>query len=241
MKTLTENRIYMEQRFNELSNSMSKIVTRVEKIETEHKNVCKTLEYYGGEIDDIKAQLAKIHDDKNMEQQERQKQEEQIRKQMTHIQHDKNRKTLIITGIPVTSNENLKYLSTKLADAMKVDLKETEIDTVYRSKKVAEGQHPNIVLKFNATSQRDLFYEGRKTISKNTITTTDLGLKEKNKIYINEWLNPQEQHLFYLARRKKSELGYQFAWTYNCQIFMRKSKATELIKVIDKKSLESLV
>ena len=102
-------------------------------------------------------------------------------------------------------------------------MKEADIDTVYRSKKIEYVHPPNIIIKFQTLSQRDIFYVARKMLSKKNITTQNLGLG----IYVNEWLYPSEQHLFYLARKKKNGNGYQFVWTFHCQVFMRKDRSAQ--------------
>ena len=241
MDKLSDNRTFMEEKFNQLNHTISQAIGRIEKIEREQMEMGRSLNYYGEEIEGIKQQLAEIRAEKHAEQEQRVKSEEQMRQQMTRLQHDKNRKTLIVSGIPITHNEDLKYLTVKLANTMEVeDMKEADKDTVYRSKKVADGHPPNIIIKFQTLSQRDKFYVARKVLSKKNITTQNLGLRDGAKIYVNEWLNPAEQHLFYLARKKKIELGYQFVWTYHCQIFMRKDRTAQLVKISDKENLESL-
>jgi hypothetical protein len=119
-------------------------------------------------------------------------------------------------------------------------MKEADIDTVYRSKKIDDVHPPNIIIKFQTLSQRDIFCVARKMLSEKNITTQNLGLGKEAKIYVNEWLYPSEQHLFYLARKKKNEIGYQFVWTFHCQVFMRMDRSSQLVKISDKESLDSL-
>ena len=235
---LGENRIFMEEKFNQLNHTISQAIGRIKNIEREQMEMGKSLNYYGEEIESIKQQLAEIRVEKHAEQEQRVKSEEQMRQQMTRLQQDKDRKTLIVSGIPVTHNEDLRYLTVKLAKTMEVEgMKEADIHTVYRSKKIDDAHPPNIIIKFQTLSQRDIFYVARKMLSKKNITTQNLGLGKEAKIYVNEWLNPSEQHLFYLARKKKAEIGYQFVWTYHFQIFMRQERLSWSISVMKKVSV----
>lgn len=53
-----------------------------------------------------------------------------------------------------------------------------------------------------------------------------------NPIYINEKLTPQSKQLLWLARSTKS-IGYQYAWTKNGNVLLRKNKDSPIIYVKD--------
>ena len=67
-----------------------------------------------------------------------------------------------------------------------------------------------------------------------------LGLSGDNKIYINESLTKAANTLFFKARQCKIELNYQYVWTHYDQIFMRKIKEFDMVKVTDDTIFQSL-
>lgn len=114
----------------------------------------KALDFYREEIGEMKKQIAKIMTEEKEERRERDDQEKLLRKHVGMLQQDKNIKILIISGVPVTDNENLKYLITKLADEIELaEFKEIDIDVIYKTKKVAEKKHPTIVIRFHTLTK----------------------------------------------------------------------------------------
>ena len=90
------------------------------------------------------------------------------------------------------------------------------------------------MIKFNNSSARKNLYNARKNFNKKAVTTSTLGFRRgsgKN-IYINDVLSNTQQKLFFLARKKKVELKWQYVWTFRGQGFMRQTKETDAIKKI---------
>ena len=67
------------------------------------------------------------------------------------------------------------------------------------------------------------------------MSTLNLGYSDDNNIYISESLTESYQELFKLCLKAKKDLRFDFIWTRNGRIFMRKDKETSavLIKSID--------
>ena len=237
---IEENRNYMRKEFDKLHldiNSLTKRIAAVEKKQSEYED---TLTYQGDEILKLKQQLETLA--------QTQKQEDNsLKKQMTALQEAKNLKTLRISGIPKTANENLPDLVAELAKQMNCIMQKADIDSVYRVKP-KDNQQTNmpIILRFTSMETRDSFYDGRKKLAQNSITSSSLiptprhGDAVSSKIFINEYLNRPTQQLFYEARKRRSELSYRYIWTFHNQIYMRKTASDDAIKVSSKDDLTDL-
>lgn len=235
MDSIETNKTYMEKEFRALNHKISKVLDRVEAVEIKQSEYEKTINFLGDEVNDLKHKFSKLEKSKTAE-------DTIIRKDLDKLQADSNLTTLTINGIPSTPKENLNLLVLKLAKtAGLADLTENDVEKVYRSKKTNNSDTPaTIVLKFKNMATRDSFYNARKKMAKDNITTKDLGLEDNRKIFINEYLSRTTQRIFYLARMKRKELHYQFVWTYHCQIFMRKDKTTDMIKITEVTDLDVL-
>ena len=89
------------------------------------------------------------------------------------------------------------------------------------------------MIKFKNSSARKNLYNARKNFNKKAVTTSTLGFRGSGKnIYINEVLSKTQQKLFFLARKKKDELKWQYVWTFRGQGFMRQTKETDAMKKI---------
>ena len=88
------------------------------------------------------------------------------------IRDAKNLKTLCISGIPKTDNENLPYLITELGKRMECTIQRSDIDAVNRAKRKTEPDKITpIIIKFTNTQTRDSYHDARKNLGKNSVTT----------------------------------------------------------------------
>lgn len=237
MDALNSNQEYMEKQFSKLDQKLNNVLIRVEKLEQKQGEYEKSLNFYGEQITDLQKQLKAIREVGAVKENE----EGEMRKTVSRLQQDKNLRILRISGIPTSTHENLSYMMTKIADIMKINdfNSSSDIENIYRVKpKDSNNKSPVIIVKFNSLLTRDQFYEGRKILSQ--VTTIELGFSVAQKIYVNEYLSPETQKLFYLARQKRSELGYRYVWTYHNVIYMRKVKEEPMLKVTSEETLNQL-
>lgn len=200
----------------------------------------KSLDLYGKEIEAIKKSIT----DLKTTQSESWRSSDSFTKLSSSVksmEQDKSNKTLILKGIPHTNKENLCKIVETLAQKLEVHCKSSDIDGVFRLKSSNDSSKaPPIIVKLNSMSTRDKFYDGRKMMARNSISTRTLGFETDDKIYINEQLSKSTQDLFYKARCKKRDLGYKYAWTFHGNIFMRKSKESDSLKNVSDGDLVDL-
>ena len=244
MEQISDNRKYMEDQFKLLNETLSSLSARITTLEGKQTDIEKSLTFHGDEISDLQQKVQDIDMLKQQIDALKQAQQNQastMQRTADQLQADKNLKTLRIAGITKTHNEDLPYIVTKLATVMScTNINKHDIESVFRPKDKDRSPTDLIIVRFATMSKRDEFYNGRKCLAKNNLTTKDLGLSTSNKIFINESLSRATQSLFYHARKRKTELNYKFIWTYHAQIFMRKSNDVDMVKITNQESLDQL-
>ena len=246
MEQLTENRKYMESQFTNLNKSINHLISRMDSIEHNHADLEKAVTFCGEEIDDIKKQIKDIQLIKSEIEEIKRAQKAEVnemQRNVEQLQSEKNLKTLRITGIPKTHNEDLGQVAVKLCESMScTEITKNDIESIFRLKNKDSTASNTIVLRFSSMTKRDRFYNGRKVMAKKQVTTKTLGVttRSESKIYINETLSRSTQTLFYNARKRKAELGYQYIWTYHAAVYMRKSSEDDMVKISNQSSLDNL-
>ncbi len=88
---------------------------------------------------------------------------------------------------------------------------------------------------------RDLYTPNKRVAKK--VTAEDLSLEGQSnlRVFINESLTRRNRHLFKLARDKKNEMGWNFAWTRNCTIFVKKDKDSESVVIRNELDIASKI
>ena len=236
LSQIEDNKKFMQEEFTKLHREIRQLSNRISAVETKQGEYEETLTFHGNEILDIKNRLAELTKANKQE-------ETSLRKQMTALQDAKNLKTLRITGIPKTENENLPYLITELGKNMECTIQRSDIDAVYRAKpKNEHDKDAPIIIKFTNMQTRDSYYDARKALGKNSVTTKSLipSHSSDTKIFINEYLNRPTQNLFFEARKRRAELNYRYIWTFHNQIYVRKTKSDDAIKICNSDDLSSL-
>lgn len=245
-KQLSEDRKWMEGKFQAIegqfkaiSNQINAINGRITSLESEQKEQGKALIFYGEEIEALKREILNIQTVGN----EATISGSRISKSVGKMEQERNLKTLLINGVPPTNKENLFMVIEKLAKELEVSCSAVDIDSIFRIKpKHDSSKAPAIIVKFNNMGARDALYDGRKQMVKKTITTKSIGIGGENgsPIYINEQLSKDEMELFYKARQKKKELSYKYCWTFHGNVYMRRERTSDPIRITNCASLIDL-
>ena len=113
--------------------------------------------------------------------------------------NEKNKKALIIANIPESRHEHLSKITSVLASKLDVDIKEHDIESVFRIRSEKSPNPAHIMLKFHLATVREKMYSARKLFKKNLLPLKSLGYIHETSIYITEVLSKSQQALFYKA------------------------------------------
>ncbi|KAG8325171.1 hypothetical protein J6590_074687 [Homalodisca vitripennis] len=83
--------------------------------------------------------------------------------------------------------------------------------------------------------------DGRdKRKAKKHLRAADLGYASESSIYVNESLTSPNRKLLQKTREAARKKGYQYVWTLNCSIYVRKATNDKAVKILTEASLDGL-
>lgn len=135
-----------------------------------------------------------------------------------------------------TDKEDTTDIILKICKAMDIDIASVDIENSHRlpvatndrPRQMSKSTPPPIIARFYSRNLKNEILQQKKAFP--NLNTNDVGLQDGNKIYINENLTKRNKTLFWMARNTK-KLGYQYVWTKNGKIFIRRDNAAPIIKV----------
>ena len=139
------------------------------------------------------------------------------------------RDCLEFRGIPVSVKEDTSDLICKVASLVGVEITAADISTSHRIKPKTDLSKfpPPIIAKFVSRDTRDEVYRARgKLRDFSTKDLNNLGRLAVNPMFISESLTEMNEKLFKSALSCKKDLKYQFIWTHNGNIFLRKNTSS---------------
>lgn len=146
------------------------------------------------------------------------------------------RDNLEFHGIPEKINENTNHIIKSMVKNLNIDLKDSDISTTHRLKAVG-NKTPGIIVRFtNRDIRNQIFHKKR-----NLVGVRNFGIDGMTNLFINENLTPRKRKLFSMGYKKKSSLKYQFIWTKNGNIFVRKNISSESIKISSEADIDNLI
>ena len=122
-----------------------------------------------------------------------------------------------------------------MAKKINVQIKDSDISTSHRLP-ASKNKHPPIIVRFtNRDIKNKIYYKRR-----NLIGVNDFGITGMTKLFINENLTPKRKKLFSLAYKKRIELNYQYIWSNNGEIYLRKNSTSDRIKISSLEDIHNL-
>lgn len=176
-----------------------------------------------------------------------------LEQQINECEQYSHRNNLIVYGVPQDSKENILHVIMRLAKAIRFEgwsdklvdaahrmgqREKEKDDKVKEDKEDKEDYVKPIIIKFVSRLDRDIFLQKRKV--KRNLLASDLGFASENIVYVNESLTPANRKLLLKTREVAKKKGYEYIWTFNCSIFVRKSTGAPAKKILREGDLETL-
>ena len=112
------------------------------------------------------------------------------------------------------------------------------IPTCTSQKYQVKRSAPAIIVKFTRRDTKEMFYHGRKELR--GLTTKDFGFSDENNIFINESLTEANKELFKATLKVKKDYRYDYIWTTNGKIYLRKDRDSSAILIKNEGELDKL-
>ena len=152
------------------------------------------------------------------------------------------RENLEIHGIPINKEESTNQIVKHVAALLKVDLTNDQISTSHRL--IPNHSNSNmdrskvkknlpIIVRFANRDKRNEFYSKRHLLKSDSKLNT-------SRIDIRENLTSFRKSLYKEAKKVKNQLNYNFLWTSQGQIFLRKSPTSRVIRISSLSALDNL-
>lgn len=171
---------------------------------------------------------------------------------VTHIEKDYERvvrlNELKLSGIPVTENENLLEIFTKIAEITGYDTSNTSnipsmSRQIVKNKATNELNHSTtIILKFIAVHLKDTFYSlYLRLLPRKKLSAKDLGFTSENRIFVGENLSQHNFQIFLAANALKHDKKLSNVFTTNGIVNVRIQKAGAIHEIRHKHQLDTLL
>ncbi|CAK1585738.1 unnamed protein product [Parnassius mnemosyne] len=184
-----------------------------EKMDTFDKRI-QAIENANQELSSLKLQLRKLEDDVN-------EKDQWLRSNNVEIK-----------GVPFKPGENLFDIIDKLGNKITYPVPKNAVNYVTRVQTRDTGSSntkPIIVSFTNKYMKEDFIAASRH--SKLNISAEDIGLKGKNRIYINDHLSYAKKMLLNKTKTLTKEKNYQYVWVKHGKIFVRKTDTSYVFNI----------
>lgn len=231
----------LASRFTVLQNSVS-------NIEKQNTDISKSIEFLSEKYDVAMTKIKTLEDEKKEDRKKIAYLEEK-----TEFLERKFRATGIeIRNVPIITQpdkkfetkEDLSNLLQEMGTSINVDIQHNDIKDIYRIKTGKE--HKPIVAEFCSVIKKENVLAGIKNFNKGKISqqkfnTTHLNIMDQKKpVYVSELLTQKTQRLFFLSRDFAKANGFTYCWTSRGIVYLRKTEATQQIRINDEMDLANL-
>ncbi|XP_031339593.1 uncharacterized protein LOC116168079 [Photinus pyralis] len=168
-----------------------------------------------------------------------------LERKMDDLEQYSHRNNLLLYGIPEDPNENVLGVIRRVAQ----NLNFTEFSTnlLVAAHRLGVKQNPvtsqtqtkrPIIIKFVRRFDKEEFLRLRKV--KRNLRSSDLGFADEGMVYINESLTSETRKLLGKTRELAKSKQFQFVWTVDGKIFVRKAAGRPSMRIGSVADLEKL-
>ena len=230
--------------------------SEIGKINERHDHILDSVTYLASEYDDFLNEIKRINKQNSQLMQKMKNLEQIVTKfdnQQTNtekqLEEYGRRENLEIHGIPLADNEDTGKIVQNVAKTLKVQLSKSDISTSHRlfnfnlneqhqklfnhhdqqPSAVRRNQPPPIIVRFCDRDKRNEMFSKQLKLKS---VSNEINPKPNAEILaIRENLTKFRKFLFSEANKVKHALCYQFLWTQQGQILLRKNSTSRIIKI----------
>ena len=225
-KMMALNREYQDRQFETLYSAMT-------DIKQQNSEISKSLDFVSAKYEEMKTRLV-------TSEEENKKNIERIRlleTRITNFERNSRNASIEIRNLPQTGPESKEDLFTvvkSISKAVQCDLEKEDIKDLFRYASKSSPSMP-IIVEFTSVIKKEAILQAMKEFrraKKTNINTGNIGLTGPTQtLYISESLPAITKRLYARARQFALEYKYQYCWTRNGQIFLRKESGLQVIKI----------
>jgi len=145
---------------------------------------------------------------------------------------------IIIDGVPENKTENCTYLVQQICKKLNTNINVSMINDCHRIGFYHNARPRRIIVNFINHQDKINILKARQIIRK--FSTKYINIQPDMPIYIRENLTTKGNKLFKEARDLKKLLNFQFVWTKNGLVFLRKNESEKIIRVDNEEVIQNL-
>ncbi|CAH2242788.1 jg24152 [Pararge aegeria aegeria] len=231
-------------RLDSLEKHITEIKRQNECIKSTNKEIEKSLGYISDQVSDLQTKIKFLEED-------REKLMEScnfLQNKIEIIERNAIKSQIEVRCVPKRITEtkrDLFSLIQKLSSHLNVELNVCDLRDVQRIPNKRDQLNSTLIVEFSNTIIKSEFLSAIKNYRKNkmgpALNTIHLGLLGYNKpIYVSDSLTSKTRKLFYLSREAAKSKGYEFCWTANDKVYMRKKEGQPYILIQSEEQLAKL-
>ncbi|KAI8440616.1 hypothetical protein MSG28_001835 [Choristoneura fumiferana] len=226
---LSEQNVHMSK----LTADLAELKTQNSAIHKTNQEIEKCLAFVNQQYEDMKLQIVILQKEKR----EYLNTIQDLEKKITDIQQSSRSAAIEIRNVPANEREtttDLAQIVSSIGNILSVST--SGVRDIYRIPG-KPGTNKPIVAEFNSVETKNKVVAAAKTYNRahhgeERLNTTNIGFQNKPQpIYISEHLPSSVKKIFYLAREFAKVNKYQFCWSANGKVFLRKEQGAKHIVV----------
>lgn len=206
-------------------------------VERELSELKKSMQFLSDSFEDQKTQFKKTLEEVKQLKDENNRLNEKVvimEEKLNQIEQREKEKNMVVSGIP-KQNEELAETMKKVFEALKVPIKDGDVQEIYRLNNTKEDAP--ILLKLKTTLiKSELMAKIRESKG---LKLNECSLSGgRGSIYFNEDLTRQNQLLFKKVREIRKEKKYYRAYVSNGKVYLRKGESDRPVRIRSELDLE---
>lgn len=227
-----------------LVSEIGEVKVKCNDIQKSYQELEKSLEFMNGQYEEMQTRIQNLEKDKK----ENRECILALETKIQDLQRMSRSATVELRNIPQGEKEttvDLTKIVCSLGNTLNTNLQPGDLRDIYRGPG-KPGTNRSIIVDFNMVqTKHDLltsvrnFNRSRNPADK--LNTQLIGLtSDRIPIYIDEHLSSSTKKLFFEARTYAKKNGYNFCWTSNSKVFLRKEQGAKQIHIKTEQCLRDL-
>ncbi|KAK3922237.1 Protein CIP2A [Frankliniella fusca] len=153
-------------------------------------------------------------------------------------QYARNR-NIEISGLEMEKGEDLKEIMKNIAQKIKVNYNEDDIDIIHRIPSRRGNEHPKVIAQFTTRKVRNQWLKCKK----NSVVKSDevTGGESDTIVYLNTHLTPEWKHLLWTAKQYGKPKGYKIIWFQDSKIYAKKDMNDRPKIITSERDIEKMI
>lgn len=222
-----------------ITRELTELKLQNEKLQNIRLEIEESASLLNEKYEEIKTRVIKLE----CERSEQRKHIDNLEKQLQDMQENRRSAVIELRNIPPKEKENghdLVKVVTDVCKSLQVTVEQTQIRDIYRVQG-KQGPTKQIIAEFHSVTMKNSILVAARNFNKGKhiaekLNSGHIGLTgERVPIYIADRLPARSRQLFYEARKFAKNMEFQYCWTANGKIFLRKKEGEKPIRVHSEK------